>query len=72
VQKIPITIFRAKLYAIIEKVRLTRQPIMITRYGKPLSEIWPVSDNIRATREGQGSRPQRLKAVPKSYPDRHD
>jgi prevent-host-death family protein len=35
--------FRAKYSAIIEQVRKTRQPIRVTRLGKPLAEIVPPS-----------------------------
>jgi prevent-host-death family protein len=33
--------FRLKCGAILERVRKTRQPIRLTRYGRPLAEIVP-------------------------------
>jgi prevent-host-death family protein len=47
--------FRVKCSAIIEQVRKTRQPIRVTRLGKPLAEIVPLSS---ATNE---SGPKRLR-----------
>jgi len=41
---IAISEFRAKCYAILEQVRKTRQPIRVTRFGKPLAQIVPQCD----------------------------
>jgi prevent-host-death family protein len=35
--------FRIKCSAIIERVRKTRQPVRVTRFGEPLAEIVPLS-----------------------------
>jgi prevent-host-death family protein len=35
--------FRVKCSAILDQVRKTRQPIRVTRFGKPLAEIVPLS-----------------------------
>ena len=39
--EVTISEFRSKCCALVEQVRRTRQPIRITRYGKPLAEIVP-------------------------------
>ena len=35
--------FKATCLAVLERVRRTRQPILITRFGKPVAEIVPPS-----------------------------
>lgn len=39
--EVTISEFKAKCSALLEQVRRTRQPICITRYGKPVAEIIP-------------------------------
>lgn len=39
--EIAISEFKAKCLAILEQVRRTRQPIRITRHGKPVAEVVP-------------------------------
>jgi prevent-host-death family protein len=39
--EIPISEFKAKCLAFLEQVRKTREPIRITRHGKPVAEIVP-------------------------------
>lgn len=41
--EVTISVFRAKCCALLEQVRRTRQPIRITRHGKPLAEIIPTA-----------------------------
>jgi antitoxin (DNA-binding transcriptional repressor) of toxin-antitoxin stability system len=41
-KEITISKFRATCFAVIEHIRKTRQPIRITRLGKPLAEILPL------------------------------
>jgi prevent-host-death family protein len=43
VVEIAISEFKAKCLALIEQVRLTRKPILITRFGKPIAEVVPTS-----------------------------
>ena len=38
---IAISEFKAKCLAIVERVRLTGQPILITRRGKPVAQLLP-------------------------------
>ena len=40
-QEIAISEFKAKCLALIEQVRLTKRPIRITRFGKPVAEVVP-------------------------------
>ncbi len=42
-QEVPISEFKAKCLALLEQVRLTRKPILVTRFGKPVAEIVPPS-----------------------------
>jgi prevent-host-death family protein len=41
VQEIAISEFKAKCLALLERVRATKQPIRVTRFGKPVAEIVP-------------------------------
>ena len=41
--EVTISEFKAKCSALLEQVRLTRQPIRITRFGKPVAEIVPTA-----------------------------
>ena len=40
-QQIAISTFKATCLAILERVRKTRKPILVTRFGKPVAEIIP-------------------------------
>ncbi len=42
-EEIPISKFKAKCLAILERVRRTNEPIRVTRFGKPVAEIVPPS-----------------------------
>jgi len=39
--EVAISVFKAKCLALLEQVRRTRQPIRVTRHGKPVAEIVP-------------------------------
>jgi prevent-host-death family protein len=41
--EVSISEFKAKCLALLELVRRTRQPIRITRHGKPVAEVVPPS-----------------------------
>ena len=41
--EVAISEFKAKCLALLERVRKTRQPIRVTRFGKPVAEIVPPS-----------------------------
>ena len=40
---VAISEFKAKCLAILEGVRRTRKPVLVTRFGKPVAEIVPPS-----------------------------
>jgi prevent-host-death family protein len=40
-KEVAISEFKAKCLALLEEVRKTRQPIRVTRHGKPMAEIVP-------------------------------
>ena len=40
-KEVAISEFKAKCLAILEQVRKTRQPIRVTRHGKPVAEVVP-------------------------------
>jgi hypothetical protein len=42
-QEIAISKFKVTCLAVIEEVRRTRRPIRVTRFGKPVAEVRPVS-----------------------------
>jgi len=41
VKTIPATEFKEHCLALLEQVRQTRQPLVVTRHGKPVAEICP-------------------------------
>jgi prevent-host-death family protein len=47
-KNIPISEFKAKCLGILEQVRSTRRPIVVTRYGKPVAEVIPPSPPRRS------------------------
>ena len=46
-EQISISKFKATCLAVLEKVRKTRQPVLITRFGQPLVEIVPARPAAR-------------------------
>lgn len=40
-QEVAISEFKAKCLALLEQVRKTRKPILVTRFGKPVAEVIP-------------------------------
>jgi prevent-host-death family protein len=49
-KEIAISKFKAKCLGIVEEVRKTRQPIRLTRFGKPVAEVVPASPEKPARR----------------------
>ena len=43
-EEIPISKFKATCLAVLERVRRTKQPVRVTRFGKPVAEIMPPAD----------------------------
>ncbi len=48
-KEIGISEFKAKCSSILEKVRKTRKPIRITRFGRPIADVIPPSPGKRAS-----------------------
>jgi prevent-host-death family protein len=46
-KEIAISEFKAKCLGILEEVRKTRQPVRVTRFGKPVAEVVPPSPEKR-------------------------
>jgi prevent-host-death family protein len=44
-QDIDISKFKATCLAVLERVRRTRQPIRVTKFGDPVAEVVPPSSN---------------------------
>ena len=42
-EEMAISEFKAKCLAVLERVRLTRTPVLVTRFGKPVAEVVPPS-----------------------------
>ncbi|HXH49817.1 MAG TPA: type II toxin-antitoxin system prevent-host-death family antitoxin [Terriglobia bacterium] len=40
-EKIAISKFKATCLAVVERVRRTKRPVLITRFGKPVAEVVP-------------------------------
>ena len=47
-REIAISEFKAKCLGILEEVRKTRNPIRVTRFGKPVAEVIPPSAEKRS------------------------
>lgn len=46
-KQVSISEFKAKCVSLIEKVNKTKEPLRITRHGKPVAEIVPPSSTAR-------------------------
>jgi prevent-host-death family protein len=42
-QKVAISKFKAQCLGLLEEVRKTKKPILVTRFGKPVAEVVPAS-----------------------------
>jgi prevent-host-death family protein len=49
-EEIAISKFKATCLAVLERVRRTKQPIRVTRFGKPVAEIVPPAESERPKR----------------------
>ena len=47
-EEIAISKFKAKCLSVLERVRRTRRPILVTRFGKPVAEIGSPSISPRS------------------------
>jgi prevent-host-death family protein len=46
-KQVAISEFKAKCLSLLEQVQKTKQPISVTRFGKPIAEIVPASPEAR-------------------------
>jgi len=46
-KQVAISEFKAKCLSLLEQVQKTKQPIRVTRFGKPSAEIVPASPEAR-------------------------
>lgn len=53
-EDIPISKFKATCLAVLERVRKTRQPVRVTRFGQPMAEIVPPGVSKLGPRLGTG------------------
>ena len=60
-KEVAISEFKAKCLALLEQVRKTKQPIQITRFGKPVAEIVPPSP--QASQDWLGSMADTIEIV---------
>ena len=44
--EVSISEFKAKCLALLEQVRTTREPIRVTRHGKPVAEVVPPTPTV--------------------------
>jgi prevent-host-death family protein len=51
-EQIAISKFKATCLAVIERVRTTGQPVLVTRFGKPVAVVGPVEVKPAAPRLG--------------------
>jgi prevent-host-death family protein len=51
-QEIAISEFKAKCLALLEEVSKTKQPIRITRHGKPIAEVIPAAPQRKRRKLG--------------------
>jgi prevent-host-death family protein len=49
-EEMAISKFKATCLAVLERVRRTGQPVLITRFGKPVAEVVPPRPSPRADR----------------------
>lgn len=48
-ETIPVSKFKATCLAVVQRVKRTGRPVLITRFGEPIAEVVPPS--LRSTRE---------------------
>lgn len=49
-EEIAISKFKATCLAVMERVRKTRKPILVTRFGKPVAQVMPPPPQPRSKR----------------------
>ena len=61
-EEVAISEFKAKCLAMLERVRKTKKPIRITRFGKPVAEVIPPSPVVEP-RDWLGCMADRIEIV---------
>ena len=54
-EEIAISKFKTTCHAVLERVRKTRKPIRVTRFGEPVAEVVPPSARPKKTKSWMGS-----------------
>lgn len=54
-EEIAISKFKATCLAVLEKVRKTGQPVLVTRFGRPVAQITPPTPARRVPKLGTGA-----------------
>jgi prevent-host-death family protein len=64
-ESMAISKFKATCLAVLERVRRTKKPVLITRFGQPVAEVVPPSAPLPGPRAGLGPwwAPQRSSAI---------
>jgi prevent-host-death family protein len=60
-EEVAISEFKAKCLALIDQVQKTKKPIVITRFGKPVAEVVPLSP--KPTADWMGSMKDSMKIL---------
>ena len=47
-EEIAISKFKAKCLAVLQRVKRTGRPVLVTRFGKPIAEVVPPSSRAKA------------------------
>lgn len=53
-EEIAISKFKATCLAVLQKVKKTGEPVLVTRFGQPIAQIMPPGAGKRAPRLGTG------------------
>ena len=48
-ETIAISKFKAKCLSVLQRVKRTGKPVLVTRFGRPIAEVVPPSSRARAT-----------------------
>jgi prevent-host-death family protein len=61
-EEIAISLFKARCLALLERVRQTKKPLRVTRFGKPVAEIMPPSPEA-GSKDWMGSMKDTMKIL---------
>jgi len=60
-KEVAISEFKAKCLALLDQVQKTKRPIVVTRFGKPVAEVFPASP--KSARDWIGSMRDEIKIL---------